>query len=116
MGDCSPTTTQLLVGSYILKIEVPDSHFLVACVKEANVLLSIKASKYMCCCHFCGRGLRYCLQRETVLFLSEVNGSAFVPRCSGISAQIFGVVILHSVSLKRVLCLSLQCRGLFLYL
>jgi len=80
VGDWSPATTQLLVGSCTLKIEVPDSHFLVACVNKFNVMLSIKASKCMYCYHYCGRGLRYYLQRKSVLLLSEGNGSAFVPR------------------------------------
>ena len=76
-----------IVGCHTLKIEVPDSHFLVACVSKDNVMLSIKVSKYMYCCHYCGRGLRYFLQRKSVLLLSKVNGSAFAPRCTVIMAQ-----------------------------
>lgn len=87
LGHCSPAATQLLVGSYTLKIEVPDLHFLVACVDKDNVMLSIKASKYMYRYHYCGRGLRDYLQRKSVLLLSEVNGSAFVPGCTVITAQ-----------------------------
>lgn len=84
MVDCSPAATQFRVGSHTLKIEVSGSRFLVACVN--NVILSIKSSKYKYCCHYCRRVLR-CLQRKSVLLLSEVNGSVFVPRCTVIMAQ-----------------------------
>lgn len=56
-------------------------------VNKAYVMLSNKISQYMLCCHYCGRGFRCYLQRKSVLLLSEVRGSAVVPRCTVITAH-----------------------------
>lgn len=85
VGDCSPATTQLLVASRTPEIEVSDSHFFVAWVN--NVMLSNKVSQYTLCCRYCARGLRCYQQTKSVLLLSEVNGSAVVPRCTIITAH-----------------------------
>lgn len=56
-------------------------------VNKYYVNLNNKVSQYMLCCHYSGKGLRCYLQRKSVLFLSEVNGSAVVPRCTVIAAH-----------------------------
>lgn len=110
VGGCFPTATQPLGGSRTLKVEVPGSRFLVPCVNKDNVMLSIKASRFTCRCHYCGRGLRCYLQRKSVLILSEVNGSTFAPRCAVITERIFWAVILYFVSLKSQVLITAQCR------
>lgn len=105
-----PPLPNHLVVPIRLKFEVPGSCFLVPCVNKDNVMLSIKASRYTCRCHNCGRGLRCYLQRKSVFILSEVNGSTFAPRCAVITGWIFWAVILYFVSLKSQVLITAQCR------